>query len=648
MPKYLNADGVRYLCEQLCTAFKSVFAMKSSAISMIERNGTTFTATKADGNTFTFDQQDSTVEKSSTTPLEDGVAAVGSENKYAAGNHVHPHDSTKVDKVDGKGLSSNDYTSEEKSKLGSLPTSADLTSSLGNKVDKVAGKGLSTNDYSTEEKEKLAALPNNSTLESSYVKKAGDETIAGNKTFSNNVSANAFTGNGSGLTDLNGSSISSGTVAAARIGSLPASKVTSGTFDAARIPSLDASKIGTGQLSAARLPSLYGVQNPVVEKNLSGAILTFTDGIGSDVSKMIVNIDAVQEGSGDPSSSNIRPISGYTGAKIYKTKKNLFDLTVYNGGKYNPTVGTQYTLSVAPAAKQFTDNQDGTFSVTSSATWTYYTLLFRQIPGVRYHRHIKIKYTTNIKFTVAMLDKDFKVLSVSNYAPSADYTFDHLSSAQSVVMYYAFTLTNSGTASSTLTIQEPQIEFISDDYTYEPYAGSVSDISWQTEVGTIYGGNLNVNTGVLTVTHGQIASYNGETLSGVWISDRDVYGEETTPTTGAQVVYALDTPQTYQLTAMQISTLLGQNFLWADTGDISIRYSADSSIAMQNADISETLNATPRASKSYSVGDYISVGNMLCKATSAIVPEDEIKLGINVNLVNLGDVLNAILSEMEE
>ena len=36
-----------------------------------------------------------------------------------------------------------------------------VVSNLSNKVDKVAGKGLSTEDFTTEEKEKLASLSNN-------------------------------------------------------------------------------------------------------------------------------------------------------------------------------------------------------------------------------------------------------------------------------------------------------------------------------------------------------------------------------------------------------------------------------------------------------------------------------------------------------
>lgn len=51
---------------------------------------------------------------STTTPKMAGTAATGSEMAFARGDHVHPHDSTKVDKVTGKGLSTNDLTNELK------------------------------------------------------------------------------------------------------------------------------------------------------------------------------------------------------------------------------------------------------------------------------------------------------------------------------------------------------------------------------------------------------------------------------------------------------------------------------------------------------------------------------------------------------
>ena len=54
----------------------------------------------------------------------------------------------------------------------------------------------------------------------------------------------ATNGDGSSVTNLNASNISSGTLAAARVGNLPASKITSGTFDAARIPTLNQNTTG--------------------------------------------------------------------------------------------------------------------------------------------------------------------------------------------------------------------------------------------------------------------------------------------------------------------------------------------------------------------------------------------------------------------
>ena len=49
-------------------------------------------------------------------------------------------------------------TSDLVTKLTALPTNADLTTALNNKVDKVIGKQLSTEDYTTGEKQKLAGI----------------------------------------------------------------------------------------------------------------------------------------------------------------------------------------------------------------------------------------------------------------------------------------------------------------------------------------------------------------------------------------------------------------------------------------------------------------------------------------------------------
>lgn len=107
-------------------------------------------------------------------------------------------DANKVDKVSGKGLSTNDYTTTEKNKLagiaeganktvvdtamsststnpvqnkvvnaaigavsdliGGKKVSEQISEAIAAKVDKVDGKGLSTNDYTTTEKNKLSGI----------------------------------------------------------------------------------------------------------------------------------------------------------------------------------------------------------------------------------------------------------------------------------------------------------------------------------------------------------------------------------------------------------------------------------------------------------------------------------------------------------
>lgn len=63
---------------------------------------------------------------STTVPKMAGVATVGTEMAFARGDHIHPSDTTKVDKVEGKGLSTNDYTTEEKNKLSGVATGAQV------------------------------------------------------------------------------------------------------------------------------------------------------------------------------------------------------------------------------------------------------------------------------------------------------------------------------------------------------------------------------------------------------------------------------------------------------------------------------------------------------------------------------------------
>lgn len=106
---------------------------------------------------------------STTTPKMDGTATVGTETAFARGDHIHPSDTTRVPtsrKVAGHALTDDVTLVKGDVGLGNVDNTSDANkpistaqqTALDGKVDKVTGKGLSTNDYTTAEKTKLAGI----------------------------------------------------------------------------------------------------------------------------------------------------------------------------------------------------------------------------------------------------------------------------------------------------------------------------------------------------------------------------------------------------------------------------------------------------------------------------------------------------------
>ena len=86
-----------------------------------------------------------------------------------------------VKAVEGKDLSTNDFTTELKTKLEGLNNydDTDVKASIATKVDKVEGKGLSTEDFTTELKNKLEGLSNydDTTVKADIAKKANSADV---------------------------------------------------------------------------------------------------------------------------------------------------------------------------------------------------------------------------------------------------------------------------------------------------------------------------------------------------------------------------------------------------------------------------------------------------------------------------------------
>lgn len=304
---------------------------------------------------------------------------------------------------------------------------------------------------------------------------------------------------------------------------------------------------------------------PPIVDTATGDLARITDGADDyPLKSLVATINPVQSGSGDPSPSNVRPITGFTGCKVRQTGKNLFDASTF------PTTTIQGVTC--------TNNGNGSFTINGTATIDLFFDLFRN----------QFAPTTG---DVALPSATYRLTGIPATTPYEDKVYLYVLPGYSSDRGSGSTFTNAitggslcikaGTTVDNLTIW-PMIRLASDgDDTYEPYQGDTYNIAFPSEAGTVYGGTLDVTNGVLTVTKGFIPSYNGETLPGEWISSMDVYTQGATPTTGAQVCYDLASPITYQLDPVTIKTLLGANSIIANTGNVTVEYYADTKLYIQ-------------------------------------------------------------------
>ena len=259
--KYLDSDGLLYFWSKI----KAALPKKTSELTN-------------DSGFITIDDVPEGVSPSTTTPKMDGTAATGTETAYARGDHVHPSDSTKVDKVSGKGLSTNDYTTAEKNKLAGIDEGANKTvvdstmsststnpvqnkavyDSLATKVDKVTGKELSSNDYTDTEKTKLEGIEekaNNYTLPN-----ATSSTLGGVK-----VGTNISVSNGT-------ISVATGTTSAVGVVKLENAASTSTTTAATPAAVKAVKDIADGKAAKATTLSGYGITDAYTKTEIDGKV----------------------------------------------------------------------------------------------------------------------------------------------------------------------------------------------------------------------------------------------------------------------------------------------------------------------------------------------------------------------------------------
>lgn len=241
--------------------------------------------------------------------------------------------------------------------------------------------------------------------------------------------------------------------------------------------------------------SLKIVDSLAPEFESSGPVVTCNPVPGYPLS-VTSQIVPVQDGEGDPSPDNIRPISGYTGAKIKITGKNLFDVS-----------------KIEDVAGKLVNNGDGTITVTTpvgdSSVNTGKTIreLVGDIPPGDYY--LNAETTATVKQIYLLELKSAWRFNQTRRITSADL--------DSTISFYA-----SG-SNATATISDIYLSPATLSGPYVPYRADSKAFSVAFE-DTVYGGTLDWTTGVLTVEQiGVVIDGTQEIAKGSTVAKRHDY-----------------------------------------------------------------------------------------------------------------------------
>ena len=360
--------------------------------------------------------------------------------------------------------------------------------------------------------------------------------------------------------------------------------------------------------------------NAITQTIENVTIASFADGADEGlIKKLLVSIEPIQEGSGDPSPENVRPISGRTGLSVDRSGKNLIPAIVDG--------------NVTKNGIMFEVKPDGVHATGTATSNTYYNIVMRNnqspiLPAGTYTLSPTGVEQNNVVIRVAEIE-DQAIIAT---AKTSKTTFTITESKQ----YFCFFYFPSGTIFNDAVLT-PQLEHGSIATDYEPYKGNTYSVNWETEAGTVYGGTLDVVNGKLTVdwTSDDMGQYDWGENNGVfnfnlnnvspswtrnsidWMrcstykpeswnsidlgtySDYSIHGlvynnvtvlrvydsryktvaDFKSGVSGTQFAYELTTPITYQLTPQEVTTLLGNNNIWADSGNIlELEYTADTKL----------------------------------------------------------------------
>ena len=196
---------------------------------------------------------------------------------------------------------------------------------------------------------------------------------------------------------------------------------------------------------------------------VTGPIVTCNPMAGTPL-HVVSQIVALQEGDGDPSPDNVRPITGWTEANLWHGGKNL--ISGLKKGYY----GTDFKL--------YEPNS------------TVYVSFSEQMPAGKY----AISYSKNVNLVRYFTAKNNKTATTSILETDPINTkLAIINLKENDILYISFRLYSNDPWDATA-----QMEYGTQTSPYEPYKGQVVTLGFGQ---TVYGGTLDWNTGVLTIDH---------------------------------------------------------------------------------------------------------------------------------------------------
>lgn len=351
-----------------------------------------------------------------------------------------------------------------------------------------------------------------------------------------------------------------------------------------------------------------------------GAVANFADGTDLPLKSLLANIEPVQSGSGDPSPDNVRPISGWSAVNVVDTGKNLWNpVSSYpatgNGVTYSRnadgSIHVQGTASGQsnnyPIASNGLSVDAGTYTIsihstdsnihficgggggTAGLAYTDMTnnasKTFTTSGGTTGHNIIRVNsgaivngdiYIQLEKGSTATPWESYNGQSVTINLGQTVYggTLDVLTGVLAVDRQFFELDGNSNVTKGSSGSASASEAFPYWATIYIPCNNATTNYSeWRFSHGkcqsSAYSGIFRIfktNNTTIQATVGTDALLSTTADAKTWLQTQKDNG------TPLQIVAELTTPLTYQLSPQTVRTLVGQNNIFADTGNVALDY----------------------------------------------------------------------------